>query len=152
MVNFMKNCLLDTNICVNYLNALRKQADKRSDEEQRIFAKIEQIKDTVDLYISQAGVAELRFGAEKSQNRIKNLKRIEKFKEAFPELQIDSEVWDDYVKIKAELSRVGRSIHDMDLLIAATAKRYGLLLVSNDKDMDNLDCLVENKIERDSWL
>jgi len=152
MVNFMKNCLLDTNICVNYLNALRKKADKRSDEEQRIFKKIEQIKDTVDLYISQAGVAELRFGAEKSQNRIKNLRRIEKFKEAFPELQIDSEVWDDYVKIKVELSRVGRSIHDMDLLIAATAKRYGLLLVSNDKDMNNLDFLVENKIERENWL
>ncbi len=146
MANFMKNCLLDTNICVNYLNALRKKADKRSDEEQRIFEKIEQIKDTVDLYISQAGVAELRFGAEKSQNRIKNLRRIEKFKEAFPELQIDSEVWDDYVKIKVELSRVGRSIHDMDLFIAATAKRYGLLLVSNDKDMNNLDFLVENNI------
>lgn len=147
----MKNCLLDTNICVNYLNALRKKADNRSPEEQRVFKKIEQIKDTVDLYVSQAGVAELRFGAEKSQNRIKNLKRIEKFKEAFPELKVDNQVWNDYVKIKAELSRVGRSIHDMDLLIAATAKRYGLLLISNDKDMDNLDFLIENKIERESW-
>ena len=153
----MKQYLLDTNICVNYLNALRKKTEKRSIEEQRVFEKIEQIKDTVDLYLSQAGVAELRFGAEKSQNRTKNLQRIEKLKEAFPELKIDDDVWDDdvwddYVRIKAELSKFGRSIHDMDLLIVATAKRYDLVLISNDKDMNNVDFLVENKVERESWL
>ncbi|MBF0378557.1 MAG: type II toxin-antitoxin system VapC family toxin [Desulfamplus sp.] len=148
----MKNCLLDTNICVNYLNALRKNIDKRSTEEQRILEKIEQIKDIVNLYLSQAGVAELRFGAEKSQNRIANLKRVDTLKKAFPELKIDNEVWNDYVRIKVELSKIGRLIHDMDLLIAATAKRYDLLLISNDKDMDNIDFLVENKIERENWL
>lgn len=152
MINIMENCLLDTNICVNYLNALRKKAEKRSVEEQRVFEKIEQIKDTVDLYLSQAVVAELRFGAEKSQNREKNLKRIASLKEAFPELKIDDEVWDNYVRIKAELSIIGRSIHDMDLLIAATAKRYNLLLVSNDKDMNNLDFLVKNRLKRESWI
>jgi len=152
MAHIMKQYLLDTNICVNYLNALRKKTEKRLVEEQRVFEKIEQIKDTVDLYLSQAGVAELRFGAEKSQNRTKNLQRIEKLKEAFPELKIDDDVWDDYVRIKAELSKFGRSIHDMDLLIVATAKRYDLVLISNDKDMNNVDFLVENEVERESWL
>jgi len=53
--------------------------------------------------------------------------------------------------MKAELSRFGRSIEDMDLLIAATAKRYDLMLTSNDTDMDNLDFLVKNRVERESW-
>jgi len=39
-------------------------------------------------------------------------------------------VWEVFVKIKAELSQIGRPIADMDLLIAATAKRYNLMLIS----------------------
>jgi len=151
MIEEDKKRLLDTNICANYLNALRKKENKRSPEQKRIFANVEKIKQNTQLYISQVTVAELRFGAEKSQSREKNLERIEKFKEAILELKVDDEVWDVFVKIKAELSRVGRPIADMDLLIAATAKRYNLMLTSNDKDMDNLDFLTENRVERESW-
>jgi tRNA(fMet)-specific endonuclease VapC len=152
MIEQGKKRLLDTNICANYLNALRKSENKRSPEQQRIFENIEKIKKHTKLYISQATVAELRFGAEKSQSRDKNLARIKKFKAAILELKIDDEVWKVFVKIKAELSRIGRPIADMDLLIAATAKRYNLMLTSNDKDMDNLDFLTDNCVERESWL
>jgi predicted nucleic acid-binding protein len=79
------------------------------------------------------------------------LARIEKLKKAIPELKIDDEVWDVFVKIKAELSQLGKSIATMDLLIAATARRYDLMLASNDGDMNNLDFLVENRVERESW-
>ncbi|SLM28428.1 PilT-like protein [Desulfamplus magnetovallimortis] len=148
----MKRYLLDTNICVKYLNGSRKKAEKRSITEQYIFEKINKIKDITDLYLSQAVDAELRFGAEKSQNRDKNLQRIEVFEEAFPVLKIDDDVWDYYVKLRTELSRVGKTIHDMELLIAATAIRYDLVLVSNDNDMNNLDFLTYEKVERESWV
>ncbi len=124
---------------------------KRSKEQQRVFENIERLKKTTNLYISQATVAELKFGAEKSQSKTKNLARIEKLKKAIPELKVDDEVWDIFVKVKAELSQLGKSIATMDLLIAATAKRYDLILASNDGDMKNLDFLVENCVERESW-
>jgi tRNA(fMet)-specific endonuclease VapC len=133
------------------LNALKKKEHKRSEEQQRVFENIEMLKKTTNLYISQATVVELRFGAEKSQSKDKNLARIEKLKKAIPELKIDDEVWDVFVKIKAELSQLGKSIATMDLLIAATARRYDLMLASNDGDMNNLDFLVENRVERESW-
>jgi len=56
------------------------------------------------------------------------LARIEKLKKAIPKLKVDDEVWDIFVKVKAELSKLGKSIATMDLLIAATARRYDLIL------------------------
>ena len=52
------------------------------------------------------------------------MERIEKFKEAIFFLFLDDEVWEVFVKIKAELSRLGKPMADMDLLIAATVKKY----------------------------
>ncbi|MCK5521729.1 MAG: hypothetical protein KAI83_01225 [Thiomargarita sp.] len=40
----------------------------------------------------------------------------------------------------------------MDILIAATAKRYNLVLATNDSDMDNLDFLSETPIDRKNWI
>jgi len=70
--------LLDTNICVNYLNALRKKEHKRSVEQQLVFENVEMIKETTNLYISQATVAELRFWAEKSQSKDQNLEQVQR--------------------------------------------------------------------------
>lgn len=40
----------------------------------------------------------------------------------------------------------------MDLLIAATAKRYNLVLAANDSNMDNLEFLTaEIRVERENW-
>ena len=102
--------------------------------------------------MSQATVIELRYGAEKSQTKDKNLARIEKLRKAIPELAIDNQVWDIFIKIKAELSKLGKSIETMDLLIASTARRYELILTSNDADMNNLDHLVKNRVERENWI
>jgi predicted nucleic acid-binding protein len=40
---------------------------------------------------------------------------------------------------------------DIDLLIASTAKRYNLILVTNDKQMTLLDYLPELFVERENW-
>jgi len=42
-------------------------------------------------------------------------------------------------------------MHDIDLLIASTAKRYHLVLVTNDKPMALLDCLSEFFVEKENW-
>jgi len=42
-------------------------------------------------------------------------------------------------------------MHPMDILIAATAKKYNLILVTNDSDFDNLDYQSEIYIEKESW-
>ncbi|MEN8221386.1 MAG: PIN domain-containing protein [Pseudomonadota bacterium] len=97
-----------------------------------MFETIESLKKEITLYMSEATFGELRFGAEKSQNKTKNLERIERFREGVPLLPVDQQVWTFFGKIKAELSKVGRIISDMDILIAATAKSYDLVLATSD--------------------
>ncbi|MDM8562497.1 type II toxin-antitoxin system VapC family toxin [Candidatus Marithioploca araucensis] len=151
-MNEKEEYLLDTNNCVYYLNAWRKKKEKWSPEEKQVFETIEAIKKDTTLYMSEATFGELIFGAEKSQNKTKNLERVEIFREGVPSLTVDQEVWKIFGKIKAELSQVGRIIPDMDILIAATAKRYNLVLATNDSDMDNLDFLSETPIDRKNWI
>jgi len=135
--------LIDTNNCVYYLNTWRKKEVKWSPEEKRVFEIIETLKKDETLYMSEATWGELVFGAEKSQNREKNLARFTKFKEVVPALLVDREVWEIFAKIKAALQRKGKPMDDMDILIAATAKRYNLVLVTNDGDMNNLNFITE---------
>jgi len=143
--------LLDTNSCVYYLNTWRKKKIKWSPEEKLVFEIIERLKKDKTLYMSEATWGELVFGAEKSQNREKNLAKFRKFKEVVPALSVDGEVWEIFAKIKATLQRKGKSMDDMDILIAATAKKYNLVLVTNDADMDNLDYMTEIYIAKENW-
>jgi tRNA(fMet)-specific endonuclease VapC len=68
---------------------------------------------------------------------------------AIPPVPVTRSVWEIYGETKAELSRVGKTIPDMDLLIASTAKYYDMILVANDKHMKNLPDLfvLENWAE-----
>jgi tRNA(fMet)-specific endonuclease VapC len=101
--------------------------------------------------MSEATLGELIFGAENSQRKEYNLEQIGIFKEAILPLAVDQEVWAIWGKMKAELRKVGKPIANMDLLIAATAKRYDLVLATNDLNMDNLDFLIEIRVERENW-
>jgi tRNA(fMet)-specific endonuclease VapC len=86
-------------------------------------------------YISEASVGELIYGIERSRRKEYNRKTFEKFLQAVPPVAVDRTVWELYGQTKAVLSKQGKVMPDMDLLIAATAKRYGLVLVANDKHM-----------------
>jgi predicted nucleic acid-binding protein len=66
-------------------------------------------------------------------------------------LSVDQEVWAIFGKIKAIQRKIGKPISDMDMLIAATAKRYSLVLETNDSDLDNLDYQSEIEIDRENW-
>jgi predicted nucleic acid-binding protein len=145
--------LLDTNTCIAYLNTRDKAEQKWSLAQKRVIEKMKSVGGNFALCMSEATFGELLFGAEKSQNREKNLKKILLLESIVEKLLVDEEVWKLFAKIKATLQKKGKTMSNMDILIAATAKSYNLILVSNDKNMKNLDSLEgELFIQRENWI
>jgi len=103
------------------------------------------------LHISEATLEELIYGIEYSEQKEKNLQELKAFTEVISPLSIDREVWQFFGEAKAQLRKVGKKMPDIDLLIASTAKRYHLVLVTNDKHLALLDCLSEFFVERENW-
>jgi tRNA(fMet)-specific endonuclease VapC len=101
--------------------------------------------------MSEATLGELIFGVENSQRKEYNLEQIDIFKQAILPLAVDQKVWAIWGKMKALLKKAGKPIANMDLLIAATAKRYELVLATTCLNMDNLDFLTEIRVERENW-
>ena len=82
--------------------------------------------------ISSVTLAELIYGAEKSQNVSQNLEAVEEFVSHLDVLHYDEKAAQHYGEIKAELERSGKVIGVNDLHIAAHARSQGLILVSNN--------------------
>ena len=142
--------LLDTNHCAYILNAKGKPENKQSQLEKNTIQAVSSRMDAV-LHISEATLGELIYGAEYSKHKEANLQELKAFTEVIPPLLIDKEVWQLFGKAKAQLRVVGKKIPDIDLLIASTAKRYDLILVTNDKHLALLDCLPEPFVKRENW-
>ncbi|MBS1622421.1 MAG: type II toxin-antitoxin system VapC family toxin [Bacteroidetes bacterium] len=115
----MKQYLLDTNICIFFLKGKFDLADK-----------IEKVREA-NCFISEITVAELKYGAEKSERPVENRKVVELFIPKFNILPIYSSL-DIYAKEKAHLSKVGTIIDEFDLLIGATAVSNGMVMVTNN--------------------
>lgn len=84
--------------------------------------------------ISVITQAELFYGAYKSTQPERNLKKI---KEMLEDLRIEvvllnEDVLDKYGKIKVQLEKKGRRLDEFDLLIAATALSLNLTLVTRN--------------------
>ena len=142
--------LLDTNHCAYILNAKGKLENKQSQLEKNTIQAVSSRMDAV-VHISEATLGELIYGAEYSEHREANLRELKAFTEVFPPLLIDKEVWQFFGEAKAQLRKIGKKMPDIDLLIASTAKRYHLVLVTNDKHLTLLDYLPERFVERENW-
>jgi tRNA(fMet)-specific endonuclease VapC len=90
------------------------------------------------VYMSEASLGELLYGVARSRKKEYNRRKFRVLLSAIPPLPIVRAVWEIYGETKAELSKRGKILPDMDLLIAASAKCYELTLVANDKHMKNL--------------
>lgn len=132
----MKKYLLDTNICIYYLKG-------RFDLNRKI--------DNIGIencFISEITVAELKFGAENSEQKEHNRKTINEFIPKFTVVPIFSCI-DIFAKEKARLRKKGWIVDDFDLLIGATALANGLTVVTNNtKHLSRLkDIDIENWTE-----
>ncbi len=131
----MKKYLLDTNICIYFLNGKFDLADK-----------INQV-GFDNCVISEITIAELKYGIEKSNQKEKNRVTLETFQSKIQILSIFPSL-DIYAAEKARLKTSGKIIDDFDLLIGATAIFHDLILVTrNEKDFERLKGIfIENWI------
>lgn len=130
--------LLDTSICVFFLRG-RLNLDK-------IVKEIGLEK----CYISEITVAELRFGAENSNDPIKANKAVDIFLKGLTIIPIFGSI-KRYAMEKVRLRKIGKPMNDeFDLLIGVTAIENQLILVTdNIKDFKLLDGIrMENWFER----
>lgn len=83
--------------------------------------------------ISIISLAELLYGAYKSNNPKKNLHSIDELLGLGIEVKnLNLEVIDAYAQQKADLERAGERLDEFDLLIGAHAKVNGLILVTRN--------------------
>jgi len=128
--------LLDTNICIHYFKG-----------QFEIKEKIEQI-GYEKFAISEITLAELIYGAEKSQKRDKNIAVVEDFSEKVSLIPIFESI-KIYGKEKARLKTKGTIISDLDLFIGATAIFNDMILVTrNVREFERLENIkIENWID-----
>ena len=85
-----------------------------------------------DIGISVVTVAELRYGAAKSQRIQQNHEALDLFLAPFEIVVFDENAAATYGEIRAQLEKAGEPIGPLDLLIAAQAKSLSMTLVTNN--------------------
>ena len=113
--------LLDTNICVFVIR--RKSPLVLQRFRQQL---------PNDLGVSTVTLAELRFGADKSKDPIKNHAALNSFLAPIQVLTFDAECADYYGRVRSDLERRGLPIGPLDTMIAAQSLRLSVPLVTNN--------------------
>ncbi|MBQ9678059.1 MAG: PIN domain-containing protein [Prevotella sp.] len=131
----MKKYLLDTSICV-FLFRNNQEVAQRLNKigHKRCF-------------ICDVVLAELRYGAFKSNRTKENLKLIDDFVKEVRVLPFADSI-DAYAQEKVRLKDAGKPIEDFDLLIGCAAKAAGLTIVThNVKHFSHIEGL-----EIEDWI
>jgi len=123
--------LLDTNVCVVYLNGR-----SISVRDRLLSTPIE------DMSVCSVVKAELFYGAMRSNNPIKTLKQQQEFLERFNSFPFDDDTAIIFGQIRASLTKAGTPIGAYDLQIAAIALANNLTLVThNTREFKRVDGL-----------
>jgi len=126
----MNGYLLDTSTCVALFRGNR-------EVEQRLSAI-----NPETCYISDVVVAELKFGAYKSERTEENLQHIYDFLEVIKVIPF-ADCIDTFCKERVRLQKVGTPLEDFDLLIGCAAKAKGLVMVThNIKHFERIEGIV----------
>ncbi len=136
-MRFMEKYMLDTNSWIEYFKNRNGVADH-----------VDALPRT-QLCASEITVAELIYGAYNSQNFEKHYREAMWLKNNI-EIYPISDALDDYGDIRFATKRKGNPIGQFDLLIGATARHYGLTVVTdNVKDFSPMPGVrIENWTER----
>jgi tRNA(fMet)-specific endonuclease VapC len=113
--------LLDTNVCVRYLNGRSLSIRERL-----------QVTDVEDIAVCSVVKAELFYGANRSNNPQRTFANQQQFLNLFVSLPFDDEAASIYGRIRAQLSARGTPIGSNDLQIAAIALAHDLTLVTHN--------------------
>jgi tRNA(fMet)-specific endonuclease VapC len=128
--------LLDTNVCVDYLNGRYPSVTERIRRSS-----------PADLSISSIVVAELRYGADRSSSRHRNHRRLDVLTAEITCVDFDLEAASTYGKVRAALEAGGSPIGANDMLIAAHALSLGVVLVTDNlREFERVEGL-----EIESW-
>ena len=93
------------------------------------------------LAIAIVSMAELYEGVFRSNNPAGNETILKDFLTGVPVLGIDEEVCIIFGREMARLRQVGMTVGDMDVLIAATALRHNLTVLTADHDFERVENL-----------
>jgi tRNA(fMet)-specific endonuclease VapC len=113
--------LLDTNICVFVIRGKSPLVLHRFRQ---------QIPD--ELGVSTVTLAELRYGADKSHDPVKNHSALDAFLAPIQIVVFDAECADYYGKVRSNLERRGVPIGPLDTMMAAHSLRLQIPLVTNN--------------------
>ncbi len=132
----MKKYLLDTSICVFLFRGKRNVAQRLNKIGREC------------CFICDVVLAELRYGAYKSDRTEENLKLIDEFVKEIKVLPFADSI-DVYAQEKLRLKNSGKLIEDFDLLIGCAAKAANLTMVThNVKHFIHIDGLdIEDWVE-----
>ena len=123
--------LLDTNVCIRYLNGRSPAVRERIRTTNR-----------EDIAVCSIVKAELFYGAMRSNNPQRNLARQQQFLNLFVSLPFDDLSALVYGEIRAQLTALGTPIGPNDLQIAAIALANNLILVThNTREFSRVDGL-----------
>lgn len=95
-------------------------------------------------FISEITIAELKFGAVKSENFEKHYKEVELVEKMFIILPV-YDIFDTYALERNRLQKKGLLIPDFDLLIGTTSLVHNMIMVSNnEKHLKRIDGITLN--------
>jgi len=121
MSNNSLKYLLDSNVCIQYLNGRSLSVRQR----------LHSLK-TTDIAVCSIVKSELFYGSMRSNNPSRSLNRQKEFFKQFLSLPFDDNCAEVYGKIRAELAKAGTPIGFNDLQIAAIALANDLTLVTHN--------------------
>lgn len=113
--------LLDTNVWVDYLNQRYPSVTERI-----------QSADPDELALSSVVLAELRYGADKSQSPARNHARLDLLIREVPGLEFDAAAASAFGRVRTSLETQGKPIGPYDMMIAAQALSRDLVLVTDN--------------------
>ena len=96
--------------------------------------------------LSSVSIAELRYGAAKSQAVERNNLALDQFLIPLEVINFDNRTASVYGTLRADLEKKGKSMGPLDTLIAAQALTHGFVLVTNNaREFNRINNLkVEN--------
>ena len=115
--------LLDSNICIYILKNKYLQIQSRIEA-----VGIENVS------VSSITVAELEYGAAKSNNPDQARSRLYEFLVPFEILDFDTKAAECYGRIRSDLERKGTPIGPLDFMIAAIALAHNATIVTNNEN------------------